>query len=466
MMMKTEKIKNALLNRKKLTFWKIAKYLGFVFGTIILICLLIFILFTNPLINKFLKDPITNAFSEAYPEYSLKLGEMHYDIWKNRLECDSITLIRNDSTFSSSAVSFSVSGINWIKILWQKGISPNNLSRLVIDAQNIILSFHKSQEGLKFGMLHISVPDSELIADSTIYFPLIGDEQFFAKSKFRQTRFRFDIPQINIAGLDFLALLKGNTYKTRSINVKDISADILVNMEIPYDSNSTNPLMPNEALLSMKEIVKVDSLKIINGKLKYCERFTVGGAPGVITFNKVNISVSGIANNTDYPDTSIIHANGIFMNSGIMKLDMEIPLTSKDFNLLYSGSLGTMDLTKLNNFIEPVEHQRIKSGTIHSAEYKINVNSGNASGTVRVEYEDLSIALLDKKTGSEKGVFNQILSIIGKVFVIRGSNVPDEKGKMKIGEIKYTRDPKDTFFQFLWYALRGGVSDVVGISQE
>jgi hypothetical protein len=464
--MKTSPTKNAFLNRKKLSLWKITKYLGFVFGTLILICLLVFILFTDPLINKFLKVPITNAFTEAYPEYSLQLGEMHYDIWKNRLGSDSIILKRNDSTFTSSAVSFSVSGISWMKILWQRGITLNNLTRTVIDAQNIILSFHKSQEGLKFGMLHISVPNSELTADSIKYFPLINDEQFFAKSKFKQTRFRFDIPQINISGLDYLALLKGNTYKARSINVKDVSADILVNMDSPDDSNSTNPLMPNEALLSMKEIVKVDSLKIINGQLKYCEKFTVGGTPGVITFNKVNVSISGIANHSDNPDTSIIHANGIFMDSGTMKLFVEIPLNSKDFNLRYSGSLDTMDVTKLNTFIEPAEHQRIKSGTIHSAEYKINVNSGYASGMLQVEYEDLSIALLDKKTGSEKGVFNQILSIIGKAFVIRGNNVPDEKGKMKIGEIKYTRDPKDTFLQFLWYALRGGVSDVVGIPRD
>jgi hypothetical protein len=459
-------IKNLFLNRKNLTFWKIAKYVNFIFGSVILVSLLVFILFTDQLINKFLKDPITNAFAEAYPEYSLQLGEMHYDIWKNRFGCDSITLKRNDSTFSSNAISFSVSGIRWMKILWQKGITPNNLTRAVIEAQNIDLSFHKSQEKLKFGKLHISIPDSELTAVATMFSPLINDEQFFAKSKFRQTRFRVDIPKINVRNLDYLALLNGNAYKAGTINIHDVSANILVNMENPDDSSSTNPLMLNEVLLSMKEIVKIDRLKIINGQLKYCERFAVGGTPGVITFNKLNISMSGIANHSITPDTARIHANGMFMNSGIMKLNMEIPLTSKDFNLRYSGSLGAMDVTKLNTFIEPAEHQRIKSGTIQAAEFNINVNSGYASGTLRVEYKDLRVALLDKKTGSEKGIFNQILSMIGKIFVIRGSNTPDKEGKMEIGEIKYKRDPKDHFFQFLWYALRGGVSDVVGIPRD
>ncbi len=102
-----------------------------------------------------------------------------------------------------------------------------------------------------------------------------------------------------------------------------------------------------------------------------------------------------------------------------MKLHMAIPLASKDFSLRYSGSLSTMDVTELNSFIEPGEHQRIKSGILQSASFNINVNSGHASGTLRVVYKDVTIAVLNKNTGSEKGIFNRIVSFFGKVFVIR-----------------------------------------------
>jgi hypothetical protein len=121
-----------------------------------------------------------------------------------------------------------------------------------------------------------------------------------------------------------------------------------------------------------------------------------------------------------------------------------------------------MDVTELNSFIEQGEYRRIKSGILHSAEYNINVNSGVASGTLRVEYKNLSLAILNKNTGSEKGIFNRVLSLFGKIFVIRGTNMPDGKGLMKIGNIKYTRDPEDYFLQYVWFALRNGVADVVG----
>jgi hypothetical protein len=145
-----------------------------------------------------------------------------------------------------------------------------------------------------------------------------------------------------------------------------------------------------------------------------------------------------------------------------MKLFMAIPLMSKDFSLKYSGTFSSMDITKLNAFIEPSEHQRIKSGSLQSANFNITVNSGNANGRLNLAYKDLNVAILNEKTNSENGIFDKISSLIGKIFVLRGTNTPDEKGVSKIGIIKYHRNPQDYFMQYIWFALRSGVGDVVG----
>ena len=466
MMGELHRIFNSLFKWEKLTFRKSVKWGSYIIGVVILISLLIFISFPDPFINSFVRNQIIKGFEKGYPAYTIKLGDMHYNIWKNRLAFDSITLETRDLSFTCRVNSFSVSGIGWMKVLLHKDYTTNILTSSVIDAQETDLIFLKSQNYLGLQKLHISVPDSGMTVDSIKYSPLIHDEQFFAKDKFRQTRFRFDIPKLEIGGLDFLAFLRGNIYKAKSITLNGVFADILVNMDKPYDINSPNPKMPNEALSSMTEIIEVDSLRVNNGRLKYCERYAVRAKPGIITFNKVNVSVKGIKNHLVRPDTAIINGEGLFMNSGTMKLSMIIPLTSPDFSLRYSGSLSAMDLTNLNTFLEAGEHHRIKSGFLQSAVYNINVNSGHAIGTLRVIYKDLSIAILNKDTGSEKGIFNRIMSFFGKVFVIRGTNMPDEKGLMKIGIIKYTRNPDDYFLQFVWFALRNGVAEVVGFPSK
>jgi hypothetical protein len=48
------------------------------------------------------------------------------------------------------------------------------------------------------------------------------------------------------------------------------------------------------------------------------------------------------------------------------------------------------------------------------------------------------------------------------MFIIRTTNLPDEKGLIKIGKINYTRNPGEYFFQYLWLSLRSGIGDVVG----
>jgi hypothetical protein len=89
------------------------------------------------------------------------------------------------------------------------------------------------------------------------------------------------------------------------------------------------------------------------------------------------------------------------------------------------------------------------------------VSAGQARGRVRAVYKDLDIALLNKQTGSAKGINNRVTSFLANVLKIRNSNAPDASGSMKEGMVNYTRRPDDEFQQFAWFALRTGVLDVI-----
>lgn len=454
------------MNRGISTLLKIIRNASIVIVALMLICASIFIAFPDYILNTFLKDRLTIAITERYPLFSVRIGNMHYNIWKNQLRCDSVVLQTADTLFACSVTSLSLSRIAWLKLLWRKDSASNTLAGSVLDAENIFLHFRPSQNELHIGTVHLSAPDSEMIIDSIRYYSLQVDEEFFAQSRFRQTRFRFDIPRIRIRSLNCFDVLHDNVYKAGSIDIREAFADILVNMDKPYDKKSDAPLMPAEALASIKERVTLDSLKITNGRFKYSERIAVRAKPGVITFHKVNVSALGITNHSALPDTAFIYGEGLLMNSGVMKLFMEIPLTSKELSFRYSGSLGAMAATELNSFLEPNEHRRITSGIVQTATYHVNVVSGRASGAVRSVYKDLAISVLDKKTGSSHGIFNRIASLYAKLFIIHGTNQADTKGVVKIGKIRYRRKSDDYFLQFVWFALRSGVADIVGFTPK
>ena len=126
----------------------------------------------------------------------------------------------------------------------------------------------------------------------------------------------------------------------------------------------------------------------------------------------MQVMAEGIANHRGRGAMLIIHAQANLANAGTMKVIMNIPVASPEFSFHYSGSLSKMDLSPLNSMLEISDQMRIKTGVLEEATFDVNVVSGHASGTLMGVYRDLTLAAINKKTGSEKGFSNGIKSFI------------------------------------------------------
>jgi len=446
--------------RRRLSPLKIAKYAGLAAAAIALVCVLALLLFSDALVNKYVKPRITEAFAEAYPEYSLYIADMHYSFFTNRFGFDSVALSAADHTFSSHMGPFTVSGISWMHLLWGGNLSANDFANSVVNAQEIVLILPKSQYVIRCGELSVSMPRSEIVVDSLRLHPSGNDEQFFAGSEFRKNRLRLDVPLARVTGLASLEELLGKMYRAHSIEIHNASLDILLNQDKPDNRDTTGLLMPHEILASIQGILQVDSLRVKDGRFQYAERFEVGSKPAVITFDKLQASARGIANQGSPGASIVIQTQAQFVKAGTIKLVMTIPAATRECSFKYSGSLSGMELSALNSFLEVSDHMRIKAGVLEEATFEVDVVSGRANGTVTGIYRDLKLAAINKKTGSEKGLMDRITSFIGNTFTIRRNNVP---GSMKIGKVERVRVRDDPFFQYEWFALRAGVQDVLGI---
>jgi hypothetical protein len=449
--------------RQKLSPLKIGSYAVIAIGALALIYVLVSLLFTGTFMNKFIKPRIIKAFADAYPTYSLRIADMNYSIFQNRFGFDSVALRAVDGTFSSNMGSFSIGGIEWIHLLWGGNFEPKNLANADFAAQDIQLIFPRSRYILWCKQMNVSVPDSEMVTESLEVHPWAGDDEFFGGSKFRKTRLNIVIPHFSIMGLACLELLQGKSYHARSVHIHDALLDILVNKDKPDSRDTSGPFMPNEILSSIKETLQVDSLNFMNGRLKYCEEFVFGSKPAFITFSNMQVSAEGIANHSGRDAVLVIHAQANLADAGKLKVFMRIPIASPEFSFHYSGSLSTMDLSPLNSMLEISDQMRIKTGVLQEATFDVDVVSGRARGTLRGIYNDLTLAAIDKETGSENGFSEGFISFIANNFRIRKTNVPNNSGSMKIGKVKYIRQPDDPFIQFAWFALRIAVQDVVGI---
>lgn len=445
--------------KEKLPLRRMFSCLGFCFGVIVAAAAAAIFIFGGTILNGYVKVKVERAFAEAHPGCLLRIGELGYALITNRIDARSVIL--NTTNFTIKAGRVSVTGVRWAQFLREKAALPDFFARAGVDAGNIDVKFHRAHYGIRCVRLRASVPGSELIAEEIEVLPLIGDEEIFAAGAFRTTRFHVIVPECRVLGIDYGELLKGKSYRARAVHLSGLSFDALVNRDKPVKPLVKSPLMAHEALAAISKPLRIDSLNISNGYVKYSERVVAGAAPGVLTFTAVNISAENIANRGNAPAVIRLKVRGNIMNAGLLNVLMTIPVNSPGFSLKYSGSLDAVDLTRLNAFLDIAEHTRIKSGNLQKLTFEIDVTKGHARGHVRANYKDFTIAVLDKQNGTEKGLDNRFATFFANAFKIRSSTARNASGAIKSGKVKYTKKPGEEFMQFLWYALRSGVLDVI-----
>jgi hypothetical protein len=419
----------------------------------------LFFVFGGAILNGYGKRKAERTFAGAYPGSELQIGALDYSLAANRLVAQSVTLIATNTTLKVGRIS--LMGVPWYRLFGRSAALPDVLAKASLEATNLDLEFPQALYGIRCARLRASVPGSELIAQGTELRTLAGDEAFFAAPQFRAARFHVILPECRVSGLAYGELLQGKSYRARSLHIAGPTLEVLVNRDKPLNPIVTPGLMVNEALAAIPLPLQVDSLNISNGILRYCERLVAGADPGVLTISAANLLAEGIANRGPASAAIQLQAQGQLMEAGTLKVLMTIPIAPPDFSLHYSGSLGAMDLTRLDAFLDIAEHTRIKSGSVQEATFEIQVTAGEARGHVQGIYRNLEIAVLNKKTDAEKGLDNRLASFLAEMLKIRNSNTPDASGSLKEGEVNYTRRTNDEFQQFAWFALRTGVLDII-----
>ncbi|MDQ7799161.1 MAG: DUF748 domain-containing protein [Candidatus Edwardsbacteria bacterium] len=438
---------------------RLMTYAGYGLGGAVLAGAALLLIFNGALLNGYGKRKLEHNYAATHPGSTLRIGKLYYVVGPNRLVARSVTLSTANSTYKAGRIS--LTGVRWSQFLLGKSALVDAMANAGLDASKLDMEFLRSRYGIRCKRLQAMAPNSELTAEGIELSPLAGDEEICAANPFRTTRYTVTVPECRISGLDVGEILQGKSYRARSVIFIRPAFDAFAYHEKPSGPFVKSPLMVNQALAAIRLPVRVDSLSITGGWVAYRDRVASGAAPGVLTFTEVDLNAEGITNRGQADDSIVLRAQGKMMDAGLLKMTLAIPAASTDLSFKCSGSLGAMDLTRLGPFLSIVEHYDISSGRVERAEFEIDVASGRARGRVRANFSDLTIAVLDKTTGSQKGLGNRIASFLANQFKIRGTNSPEQSAPMKVGRVSYRRKPGDTFLQVVWYALKSGVLDVI-----
>jgi hypothetical protein len=124
------------------------------------------------------------------------------------------------------------------------------------------------------------------------------------------------------------------------------------------------------------------------------------------------------------------------------------------------GSVGEMNLTELNRFLENTAYVQIRDGINKSISFSFDGNEDYAYGKMKFYYNDLKINVLDADTHLQRGHGVSIKSFFANTFVVNSKN--PRLLFVREGDIFTERDKEKSIFAYWGKAVVSGLVSSIG----
>ncbi len=328
-------------------------------------------------------------------------------------------------------------------------------NRLVFSANGITRHGEYSGDELSLDSVQISNEDSSIIVKNLSFKPYLSLEEYFARRKYRSDRYLVNFPLLELTGMNFKNLFWYKKIEANNLNLNNFVIDILTDKRLPV-SPSCCPQMPNEILKKLNFKFSIKDITLNDGTLFVKSLQQWSAKPAVLSFTHLDVKISNVCSIPQENDTCIINAAANLANAGRLNLTLNYPLLSNTLDFTYKGSLDSMSVMFLNDWLEVENLVRLKKGKIDRITFSAMVKDGTTYIEEKPLYNGIQLKKLDEKDKGEE----TIPSFIFNTFVLRSSNPSGTQ--IKTANIIYVKKNEDAFLDVLWIPIRTGLGKVVG----
>lgn len=329
-----------------------------------------------------------------------------------------------------------------------------------LQATDLLTQTYENFYNLHVGNFSVNSDEYTLTVDSLRMEPRY-DRYIFAEQNGREIdRISMLIPTIRLIKFEMLKL-RDKQLRAQKLLVNDLEMEIFHDKHPPASLKSPKKL-PQQAMADLPFAITIDTVSLAEATITYGEHVPQSSIPGEVTFANLNADITGI--NTDstrqQDSAASMHLSAETSLLGIAPLRLEGDFErSPDGAHQIQGSLGAMDLTKMNPVLEPLGFVSIDSGNLESLEYSMQLDDQKAQGEVVMKYSDLNIELMEHgelKDDEQK----KLISFLANALKIKSKNTEEPLRK---GEISFERDPHKSIFNYWWKSLQTGLKGSLGL---
>ena len=295
--------------------------------------------------------------------------------------------------------------------------------------------------------------------------PNYSNHEFSRKLGYQMDRLDFTIKEITVKYLNLRQLLINHKFIAGLITVDVLNLEDYRDKRVPMRPDFKPPL-PQQALLQSKMYIKIDNLRLKNGKVRYSEQ--LGSEPGYIFFDKMEGTISNVTNDSIMVKMRMVmkvNASMYLMGKGLLNAQLNIPLGEKNDAFTFSATLSKMEMKEINPMVTRLAPAEIISGTIKKMVLSgVKADNVKAIGRMALYYNDLEIKMTAKNMDAWTKMKAGVITLAANTYV-RNEN-PGKDGKLTEGMIYFERDTHKSIFNFLWKSVFSGVKSTIGINKD
>ncbi|MCX6243440.1 MAG: hypothetical protein NTU98_01940 [Bacteroidetes bacterium] len=295
--------------------------------------------------------------------------------------------------------------------------------------------------------------------------PNYSNYDFSRKLGYQMDRMDITIKKIEVKYINMRQLIIDQKFIAKLITVDGLDVDDFRDKRVPMRPDFM-PKLPQQALLALKSYLKIDLVKLTNGKVRYAEQ--VGNEPGYIFFDKMEGNITNITNDSSLVKIRMplkVDAKLYLMGKGLLNAQLIIPLGEKNDAFTFSGTLSGLEAKEINTMVSKMVPAEITSGTIRKMTFpNVKADNDRSTGRMAFYYNNLQVKMTKKDDKTWTNIKSGVLSWVGNVYV-KNDN-PTTKGSFTEGMIYFERDKHKSIFNFLWKSVFSGIKSTIGINKK
>lgn len=296
--------------------------------------------------------------------------------------------------------------------------------------------------------------------------PLLSEQAFTRSLRLADDRFDFSINKINIRSINFNRLFREEIIAD-SIIVSTASFKIYRDISLPHDKVNRVGTYPSQVVTRAAIPLNIKAIVLQNAFVEYKERNARTNQSGKVQFYNTYATISNVTNRKGKVKTNnimTVDAKTRFLNKTLLHATWKFYLFNPNGRFDLKGVLGPIDATQANVLTMPMGPARIDDGVINSLQFNLAANDYAMSGTVKMLYDDLKVAIMQKDEQTKEVKKKKLASLAANV-IIKNSNPSGKKDAARVVEVKFDRDTHRSMFHMTWKTLFKGIKESAGINK-